>query len=289
MAWVMNGYNGGGGYGNYVNGTFDANGNMVIGQINDDDTSFDAGTSTLTSTWSYSDALSIVAYDASASPECSPRNPPAPPSICGSYREPGNSYDYPAFLCGTPNPGCADPVGVDQYGTCCACTTTTTTTTTTLPPTNFNLTWSTTVNNPCDGSPWSITNNGRSIRYNITDSANCGGTCDSIQAGSATASIQVGSAYDAIMTLSFDGIGELEEPEFELISFTLDGDLIADGHAAGGDLGCAVGPIIPNFIIPGPYTLPKNTFHTFEINFTTNDELYHVGSYYQINISFTEI
>lgn len=132
MAWVMNGWYGGNGYGNYVNGTFDANGCLVIRGINNNNTSFNAGSSTLTSYYLYSDAVSIVAYDASNT-ACSPSTPPAPPSICGSYREPGNSYDYPAFLCGTPNPGCANPVEVDQYGTCCACTTTTTTTTTTTP------------------------------------------------------------------------------------------------------------------------------------------------------------
>ena len=91
------------------------------------------------------------------------------------------------------------------------------------------------------------------------------------------------------MTLSFNGIGELQDPGYEAISFTLDDDLVAEGEAAGGNLECAMGPIIPNIIIPGPYTLPKNTFHTFVIDFTTNDAQFHVGAYYQINLSFTEI
>ena len=135
MAWILQGYDYGGGYppGGYAYGTF-SNGNMVVAGTNDSSASFNAGSSSLSSDYDYGDAVSIVAYDASTNENCSPRTPPNPPSICGFYREPGNSYDYPAFLCGTPNPGCADPVNVDLYGTCCACTTTTTTTTTTPPP-----------------------------------------------------------------------------------------------------------------------------------------------------------
>ena len=70
MAWVMNGYNGGSAYGNYAYGTF-SNGNMVVEGTNPDTATFDEGSSSLISDYGYSDAVSIVAYDASASPECS--------------------------------------------------------------------------------------------------------------------------------------------------------------------------------------------------------------------------
>jgi hypothetical protein len=99
----------------------------------------------------------------------------------------------------------------------------------------------------------------------------------------------VGSEKDVDMYLTFSGIGELEESDFELISFSLNGNELATGNAAGGSLGCEMGPIVQNIIVPGPYRLNKNENYTFFIDFTTNDQLYHVGCYYQINLSFIEI
>jgi hypothetical protein len=157
-----------------------------------------------------------------------------------------------------------------------------------LPVTGLN--WVTTNNvsgaTQCADAGWVISNNNLSVRYNIADSANCGGTCDLTQIGTATATITVG-ASDTYLSLDFEGVGELELSNYELISFTLDGTQLANGHAAGGDLGCDMGPIVETVLVPGPYLLLAGTVHTLLINFTTNDHLYHVDSYYQINLSFT--
>jgi hypothetical protein len=164
--------------------------------------------------------------------------------------------------------------------------TTTTTTTYILPITG--LTWALTVDNPCDATPWDITNSNLTIRYNVTDSAGlCGGTCSDIQAGTATATITVGGV-DVNMGLAFDGIGELEQSDYEQIIFILDGNPIADAHAAGGSLGCAMGPVVQTFIQAPPYLLLANSVHTLLIDFTTADALYHLGSYYEVDLSFTE-
>lgn len=153
-------------------------------------------------------------------------------------------------------------------------------------PNIFGLYWYLTVNNPCDSNPWVITNDNKSIRYNITDSADCGGTCGDTQEGTATAYITVGNKK-VFMDLNFEGIGELEASGFELIEFYLDGTKIADAHAAGGGLGCsAFGPVVKNFIVPPPYVLEANSVHTLFINFTTNDGLFHVGCYYQVDLDF---
>lgn len=150
------------------------------------------------------------------------------------------------------------------------------------------LSWSTTVSNPCNSTPWEITNTNLRIKYYVTDSTNCGGTCPSIQAGTATATITVGGS-NVNMGLSFTGIGELQNPNFELITFTLDGTQVADARAAGGGLGCQMGAVVQNFTTPPPYFLAANTSHTLFINFTTNDGLYHVGSFYEIDLSFTPL
>jgi hypothetical protein len=165
-----------------------------------------------------------------------------------------------------------------------------------LPPTKkiikrefapFDINWVTTTNNPCNNpNPWVLTKENTSIRYNIEDSANCGGTCGATQSGTATANIQVGDDGDVLMYLNFSGIGELEASNFELMNFYLDGQLIAKGRAAGGGLGCLCGPIIQNIIIPSPYLLKKSKSYTFNIQFTTNDGLFHVNSYYQVDLTF---
>jgi hypothetical protein len=150
------------------------------------------------------------------------------------------------------------------------------------------LTWDTTVDNPCDATPWVITNQNLTIRYNVTDSANCGGTCSAIQAGTATATITVGG-LDVNMGLSFSGVGELQAPDFEKITFSLDGTQIANANAAGGNLGCQMGPVVQTFTVPPPYLLLAGTVHTLLINFTTNDGLFHVDSYYEVDLTFVEI
>lgn len=150
------------------------------------------------------------------------------------------------------------------------------------------LTWATTVNNPCNSAPWVISNQNLRIRYNVTDAVNCGGTCAALQAGTATATITVG-AVDVNMGLSFNGIGELKDPDFEKIVFKLDNVQIADAHAAGGGINCGMGAVVQTFVTPPPYLLLANSVHTLFIDFTTNDELHHVGAFYEVNLTFVEI
>lgn len=150
------------------------------------------------------------------------------------------------------------------------------------------LTWTTTVNNPCNATPWTISNNNTRIRYDVEDSANCGGSCAAIQSGTATATITVG-ASDVDMDLDFEGVGELQAANFENISFELDGTLVARANAAGGGLGCVMGPVVKNYIVAPPYRLNANTVYTFFIDFTTQDALFHVGSYYEVDVSFTSV
>jgi hypothetical protein len=166
----------------------------------------------------------------------------------------------------------------------CILNTTTTTTTAYIPVTG--LSWVTTVNNPCNPEPWTISDDNTTIRYDVEDSLNCGGTCGFIQAGTATATITVDNV-DTYLYLDFEGIGELEKSDFELIKFKLDGVQIANAHAPGGNLGCEMGSVVKEYDVAPPYFLPANSVHTFEIDFTTNDNLFHVGSYYEVSLSFS--
>jgi hypothetical protein len=163
----------------------------------------------------------------------------------------------------------------------------------TITPTNnilpvSGLNWVTTVNNPCSSTPWVISNQNQTIRYNIVNSQDCGGTCASIQAGTATANITVG-ASPVWLGIDFEGVGELEEAEYELLSLSLDDVLIADAHAAGGFQGCAVGPVVKTYTVSPPYYLAANSNHKFFLNFTTEDPRFHVDCFYEINLSLSTV
>ena len=119
----------------------------------------------------------------------------------------------------------------------------------------------------------------QSLQFKVENSANCGGNNSNTQNGTAIANIQVTGFEPITLELEFSGIGEAESAGYDLIKFELDGVVIGDGHAPGGGLGCAsdsvaVNPASPKSLDPGP--------HTLIINFTTNDGLFHVDAYYEI-------
>lgn len=193
-------------------------------------------------------------------------------SILGLNRQPPQALGVVSIPAGVNTALSVDMGGLDTIDEYC-------------PPLVTGLIWNLTVNNPCNATPWVVTNENLKIRYNITDSLNCGGTCASLQAGTATATITVG-ATNVNMGLSFQGIGELEQSDYEKITFSLDGVQIANANAAGGGLQCQMGAVIQTFTQAPPYLLLANTVHTLFINFTTNDPLYHVGAFYEVDLTF---
>lgn len=168
--------------------------------------------------------------------------------------------------------------------------TTTPTNTVTSSPNPFSIVWDTAYTGTLGGNPWVISDNNRTIRYNIEDSANCGGANPNTQTGIATATINTGN-NNVTMSIDFAGIGEAESPAYELISFSFGQgsnlSAIANAHAPGGSLGCQMGPVVKNPSNIAPILLLAGNEYIFRINFTTNDGLYHVGAYYQINLSFS--
>ena len=148
------------------------------------------------------------------------------------------------------------------------------------------LSWAKTVSNACDPAPWTISAGNQTIRYDIVDSSNCGGTCNSVQAGTATATIVVGSSA-VNLGLDFEGVGEAQASEYEKITFTLNGTEVARANAPGGGLGCVMGPVVKTYTTSPPYTLAANTTHTLVIDFTTADANYHVNAYYEVDLSFS--
>ncbi len=89
------------------------------------------------------------------------------------------------------------------------------------------------------------------------------------------------------MQIDFEGIGEAELPNYELIDFKLNGNIIASAHAPGGNKGCEMGPVVKSLDIIPPVALLAGRTYIFQIIFTTADPLYHVGAYYQVDLSFS--
>jgi len=83
-----------------------------------------------------------------------------------------------------------------------------------------SITWTTTYGGT-SGNPWSISNGGKTIRYSLEDSRNCGGSNPNAQTGTAEAVI-INTTSNITMGFSFTGIAELEAVGFENIQFYLE-------------------------------------------------------------------
>jgi hypothetical protein len=152
----------------------------------------------------------------------------------------------------------------------------------------LSLSWSTSQSNIISGIPggWVIENDGRSIRFVIQNSADCGGPNGSVQSGTAVATIVTGSqGYRFNPSLS--GLGEAQDTGFENMMLNLNGTNILRATSAGGGQFCAANvPVIQTTLVAPPYTLQPNTTNTFTLSFTTQDNLYHVNAFYLLNLTF---
>jgi len=138
-------------------------------------------------------------------------------------------------------------------------------------PQQLNLTWST-VYSGVTNNPWIITNNGRSLRYNVEDSLNCGGSNENIQTGTATTTIEV-EQRPTIKTQNNRVIVVDGKPSCSccLTEF----GLLARGTSQDLNLECAMGPIISEYLVTPPYALSSNVF--LDLTFNGTGELQDTG------------
>jgi hypothetical protein len=137
------------------------------------------------------------------------------------------------------------------------------------------------------GSPygWNISNSGNTIRFDVQDSANCGGPNGNVQRGTASAVLTAQARFNMLVSLT--GLGERQDPGFENMTLRYNGTNIITSTSPGGGQGCAAGgPVSQTILVPGPYFIAKNSSNTFELSFTTADNLFHVGCFYQCNLTF---
>jgi len=135
-------------------------------------------------------------------------------------------------------------------------------------------------------SPWTILNGGLGLRLDWEDDNNCRNHNPYTQSATATAEIIVPKAM--ILTVNWSGMGETQDPNYELMSLSVDGGLVGSAHAPGGGQGCAaMGPVVSNPPPPQQVTLQPGA-HTLFIDATTNDPLYHFGAWYRFDLTFEE-
>lgn len=136
------------------------------------------------------------------------------------------------------------------------------------------------------GGGWSITNSGRTIQFTVENSANCGGPNGNRQSGTAIATILGGtSGYRFVPSMV--GFGERQDTGYDQMTLYFNGSLLVQGDAPGGGQGCVTaGPVVqtPSSI---PFqTIAPGTTNTFTCYFDTVDALYHVNSYYILQLAF---
>ena len=92
------------------------------------------------------------------------------------------------------------------------------------------------------------------------------------------------------MTVSWSGQGETQDPDFELMSLSVNGQLVGSAHAPGGGQGCegGMGSVVSDPQPPQQVILAAGE-HTLSISATTNDPLYHVGAWYRFDLSFSDL
>ena len=121
----------------------------------------------------------------------------------------------------------------------------------------------------------------QSLQFKVEDSQDCGGENPNTQEGTATANIQITGSSPVNLDIDFSGIGEAQSAGYDLIKFILNGEVIGDGQAPGGGLGCVSDSVLVN---PADQQILEPGSHTLVIDFTTNDGMYHVDAYYEIEL-----
>lgn len=145
----------------------------------------------------------------------------------------------------------------------------------------------------CGPGGWYTEDDGKTVGFIIQNSQNCGGCNPNTQRGNAIATFSVGN-FGYNLEYELTGIGEREATGYENMKLFLTGGddynntRMAFATSPGGGLKCAaVGPVIETVDIQPPIWLKPNTIYTFRCEFSTADPLYHVGCYYELNLTFS--
>ena len=148
-----------------------------------------------------------------------------------------------------------------------------------------SITWNTEVSGVGNSrNGWSIRNSGFMARFVVEDSYTCaGGTSFKTQSGVAVSVISVPSQTPLYFDLR--GMGEQFGTGYEMLTFEIDGDVVARATSAAKGKKCSSGPVVVTNTVPSPYYLSTGRHH-LKLKFTTRDGYDHVGVYYELVLGF---
>ena len=130
---------------------------------------------------------------------------------------------------------------------------------------------------------WVVDKNGLDLTFQVEDSYICpGGDNSAEQKGKATATINLSRATSLMYTIS--GRGEQLDTGFELMTFKIDGVVVATATSTAAGKECASGPLTINYKVAPPYNLSAGP-HKLSVSFTTADGFDHVDSFYKLELS----
>ena len=154
-------------------------------------------------------------------------------------------------------------------------------------PVALSVSWATSQSGIIGSGGWAISNQGRTIRFNVEDDAFCvDGGNPNTQSGTATATIVTGAqGYRFVPTMV--GFGEQEDPGFDAMYLYFNGSQLVYARAPGGNLGCVTSAPVVQVPSTIPFqTLAPNSSYSFVASFSTLDALYHINCYYELNLAF---
>lgn len=127
-----------------------------------------------------------------------------------------------------------------------------------------------------DGAEWSEVGDG--LRLSFEDSLNCGGSNDSPQFGRAVIRLHLLDDHSLICNLS--GRTERQNADFDVGRIVVDGNVVAQISGTGEQLGCMMGDHSTAVTVQ-----VGRGDHVVELIGNTVDGLYHVGAYFDFQIT----
>lgn len=123
------------------------------------------------------------------------------------------------------------------------------------------------------------TGDGWSLRISFEDSANCGGPNPNTQFG--TASRRVCLCAPTRLAVNMLGLVERQDTGYEQAEVRVNGVPVAAGGSVGEGLGCQMTAVSAGGLID----LPPGD-HLIELFSSTIDPQYHVGAYWEFNLTW---
>ena len=131
-----------------------------------------------------------------------------------------------------------------------------------------------------EGYGWQVSNEGRTVRFVVEPSKDCGGGKGGMQSGTATAVLMFNESRPIFYALG--GLGEQLDTSYEKMELKINGELVGRSTSQAQNLKCSVGPVSAKYA-KNPYFVGPGT-HEISLLFTTGDDFDHAGVYYELTL-----